>query len=143
MQISGYSGNLPLSTQIIKSAGQAAQAPDAVINPEQVNQVVDRASDRSVERQQNRELDQSDKRSAATQLYSAAGQQQQIDTYLAVASESEIDSEPSMAEIALELRDDVKRYELAQHIASDTSRVERPEGNPAEPKPEPHVNTRA
>lgn len=143
MQVTGYSSNLPLSTQIIKNAGQAAQAPDARANPEQVNQAVDLASDRAVERQQSQELSQSNKRSAATQLYSAASQQQQIDTYLAVASESEIDSEPSMAEIALELRDDVQRYELAQHIASDTSRVERPEENPVEPVPEPYVDTSA
>lgn len=143
MQIRGYSGNLPLSTQIIKNAGQAAQAPDAVVNPEQVNQAVDRASDRAVERQQSQELSQSSKRSAATQLYSAASQHQQIDTYLAVASESEIDSGPSVAEIALELRDDVQHYELAQHIASDTSRVERPEVKPVEPGVEPYVDTRA
>lgn len=141
MQVTGYSSNLPLSTQIIKKAGQAAQAPDARANPEQVNKAVDRAADRVVEQQESKELSQSNRRSAATQLYSATSQQRQIDTYLAVASEAEIDSQPSTMETALELRDDVRRNEVAQNIDSITSRPERPEAQPV--KPEPYVDTRA
>jgi hypothetical protein len=142
MQISGYSGNLPLSTQIIQKAGQAAESPTAPVTPEQVNKAVDRASDRVAERQESRELSQSNRRSAATQLYSATSQQRQIDTYLAVASEGEVDSQPSMVETALELRDDVRRNEVAQHIASDTNnRPERPEVQPV--KPELYISTRA
>ncbi len=141
MQVTGYSSNLPLSTQIIKKAGQAAQAPDARANPEQVNKAVDRAADRVVEQQESKELSQSNRRSAATQLYSATSQQRQIDTYLAVASEAEIDSQPSTVETALELRDDVRRNEVAQNIDSITSRPERPEAQPVEP--EPYVDTRA
>ena len=141
MQVTGYSSNLPLSNQIIKKAGQAAQAPDARANPEQVNKAVDRAADRVVEQQESKELSQSNRRSAATQLYSATSQQRQIDTYLAVASEAEIDSQPSTVETALELRDDVRRNEVAQNIDSITSRPERPEAQPV--KPEPYVDTRA
>ncbi len=141
MQVTGYSSNLPLSTQIIKKAGQAAQSPDARANPEQVNKAVDRAADRVVEQQESKELSQSNRRSAATQLYSATSQQRQIDTYLAVASEAEIDSQPSTVETALELRDDVRRNEVAQNIDSITSRPERPEAPPV--KPEPYVDTRA
>lgn len=141
MQVTGYSSNLPLSTQIIKKAGQAAQAPDARANPEQVNKAVDRAADRVVEQQESKELSQSNRRSAATQLYSATSQQRQIDTYLAVASEAEIDSQPSTVETALELRDDVRRNEVAQNIDSITSSPERPEAQPV--KPEPYVDTRA
>lgn len=141
MQVTGYSSNLPLSTQIIKKAGQAAQAPDARVNPEQVNKAVDRAADRVVEQQESKELSQSNRRSAATQLYSATSQQRQIDTYLAVASEAEIDSQPSTVETALELRDDVRRYEVAQNIDGNNSRPERPEAQPV--KPEPYIDTRA
>ena len=141
MQVTGYSSNLPLSTQIIKKAGQAAQAPDARPNPEQANKAVARAADRGVEQQESKELSQSNRRSAATQLYSATSQQRQIDTYLAVASEAEIDSQPSTVETALELRDDVRRNEVAQNIDSITSRPERPEAQPVEP--EPYVDTRA
>ena len=141
MQVSGYSGSLPLSTQIIKKAGQAAESPTAPVSPEQVNKAVDRASDRAAELQESRELSQSNRRSAATQLYSATSQQRQIDTYLAVASEGEIDSPPSTVETALELRDDVRRNEVAQNIASKPDRPERPEANPVEP--EPYVDTRA
>ncbi|UUY09267.1 hypothetical protein LRS11_04320 [Pseudomonas sp. J452] len=141
MQVSGYSSTLPLSTQIINKAGQAAQAPDARANPEQVNKAVDRAADRVVEQQESKELSQSNRRSAATQLYSATSQQRQIDTYLAVASEGEIDSQPSTVETALELRDDVRRNEVAQNIDSNTDRPERPEAKPVEP--EPYVDTRA
>jgi hypothetical protein len=137
MQVSGYSGSLPLSTQIIKKAGQAAQAPDAPVNPEQVNKAVDRAADRVSEQQASQELSQSNRRSAATQLYSATSQQRQIDTYLAVASESEIDSRPSTVETALELRDDVRRNQQVQDIASNPNRPERPETQPV--KPEPYV----
>ena len=45
MQVAGSTSSLPLSTQIIKKAGQAAQAPEAPASPEQVNRAVDRASD--------------------------------------------------------------------------------------------------
>lgn len=134
MQVSGYSGNLPLSTQIIKKAGQAATSPEAPVTAEQVNRAVDRAADRVAEQQDSQALSQSNRRSAATQLYSATSQQRQIDTYLAVASEGEIDSQPGVVGTALELRDDVRRNQLAQDIASNTSRVERPEVKPVEPE---------
>lgn len=141
MQVSGYSGNLPLSTQIIKKAGQAVASPDTPGTPEQVNHAVDRAADRVAEQQDSQALSQSNRRSAATQLYSATSQQRQIDTYLAVASEGEIDSQPGMVETALQLRDEVRRNQLAQDIASNTRRVERPEAKPA--VPEPYMDTRA
>lgn len=141
MQVSGYSSSLPLSTQIINKAGQAAQSPSAPVSPEQVNKAVDRASDRVTERQDSRELSQTNRRTAATQLYSANSKQEQLDTYLAVASEGEIDSQPSMVETAVELRDDIRRNELAQNIASNTDRPERPEVEPV--KPELYVDTRA
>ncbi len=48
MQVSGYSSNLPLSTQVINKYGPT--------NPEQVNKVVDASSDRVAERQESREL---------------------------------------------------------------------------------------
>lgn len=92
MQVSGSNSSLPLSTQIIKKAGQAAQAPAAPVNPEQVNSAVDRASDRVNEAQASRTQNQADRRAFATQLYSANTQQKQIETYLAVASEGEIDT---------------------------------------------------
>ncbi|HSX72334.1 MAG TPA: hypothetical protein VLF16_15485, partial [Pseudomonas sp.] len=95
MQINGYSGNLPLSTQVINKYGPA--------NPEQVNKAVDAASDRVDERQQSRELSQAGKRDAAAQIYSANTQQRQIETYLAVASDGEVDSQPSPLENAAEL----------------------------------------
>ncbi|MBB2493952.1 hypothetical protein [Aquipseudomonas ullengensis] len=141
MQVSSYSSTLPLSTQIIKKAGQAAESPSSPVSPEQVNTAVDRAADRVTEQQESKELSQSNRRSAATQLYSATSQQRQIDTYLAVASEGEIDSQPSTVETALELRDDVRRNELAQNIDSNTNRPERPDAKPVQP--EPYVDTRA
>ncbi|MEK1906789.1 MAG: hypothetical protein AAAB13_13470 [Pseudomonas sp.] len=141
MQVSSYSSTLPLSTQIIKKAGQAAESPSSPVSPEQVNTAVDRATDRVSERQESKELSQSNRRSAATQLYSATSQQRQIDTYLAVASEGEIDSQPSTVETALELRDDVRRNELAQNIDDNTNRPERPEAPPVQP--EPYIDARA
>lgn len=127
MQINGYSGNLPPSTQVINKYGPA--------NPEQVNKAVDAASDRVNERQESRELDQASKRSAATQIYSANTQQRQIETYLAVASEGEVESQPSPLETAVELRDAQERNDLAQNIADIASRPERPETDPARPEP--------
>ena len=56
MQVAGVTSSLPLSTQIIKKAGQAAQAPEAPVNPEQVNRAVDRASDRVTENQASRRV---------------------------------------------------------------------------------------
>lgn len=135
MQVSGYSGSLPLSTQIINKAGQTAASP------EQVNKAVDRASDRVTERQESNELSQTNRRSAATQVYSANSQQRQIDTYLAVASEGEIDSQPTPLETAAALRDDVRRNDLAQNIADNPDRQERPEVQPV--KPEPYISISA
>lgn len=133
MQITGYNGNLPLSTQVINKFGPAS--------PEQVNKAVDAASDRVDERQQSRELSQAERRGAATQIYSADTRQRQIDTYLAVASEADVESRPSTLEIAQDLREVQQRNDQAQNIADQTSRLERPETDPA--RPEPYVATRA
>lgn len=134
MQVSGYSGNLPLSTQIIKKAGQAAASREVPVTPEQVNRAVDRAADRVAEQQDSQALGQSNRRSAATQLYSATSQQRQIDTYLAVASKGEIDSQPGVVGTTLQLRDDTRRNQLTQDIASNTRRIERPEAKPVVPE---------
>ncbi len=133
MQVSGYSSNLPLSTQVINKYGPT--------NPEQVNKVVDATSDRVDERQASRELSQANKRDAATQIYSANTQQRQIETYLAVASEGEVDSQPSVLETAQNLSEAQQRNDRAQNIEDLPSRPERPENDPA--KPEPYVATRA
>ena len=127
MQINGYSGNLPPSTQVINKYGPA--------NPEKVNKVVDATSDRVAERQESRELSQATKRDAATQIYSANTQQRQIETYLAVASEGEVESQPTPLETATELRETQERNDRAQNIADIASRPERPENEPARPEP--------
>jgi hypothetical protein len=127
MQINGYSGNLPPSTQVINKYGPA--------NPEQVNKVVDATSDRVAERQESRELSQAAKRDAAAQIYSANTQQRQIETYLAVASEGEVESQPTPLETATELRETQERNDRAQNIADIASRPERPENEPARPEP--------
>ncbi|MDG9923213.1 MULTISPECIES: hypothetical protein [unclassified Pseudomonas] len=127
MQINGYSGTLPPSTQVINKYGPA--------NPEQVNKVVDATSDRVAERQESRELSQAAKRDAATQIYSANTQQRQIETYLAVASEGEVESQPTPLETATELREAQERNDRAQNIADIASRPERPENEPARPEP--------
>ncbi|MDD0845156.1 hypothetical protein [Pseudomonas sp. Gutcm_11s] len=127
MQINGYSGNLPPSTQVINKYGPA--------NPEQVNKVVDATSDRVAERQESRELSQAAKRDAATQIYSANTQQRQIETYLAVASEGEVESQPTPLETVTELRETQERNDRAQNIADIASRPERPETEPARPEP--------
>ncbi|WP_137973657.1 hypothetical protein [Pseudomonas sp. F(2018)] len=127
MQINGYSGNLPPSTQVINKYGPTS--------PEQVNKVVDATSDRVAERQESRELSQAAKRDAATQIYSANTQQRQIETYLAVASEGEVESQPTPLETATELREAQERNDRAQNIADIASRPERPENEPARPEP--------
>jgi hypothetical protein len=127
MQINGYSGNLPPSTQVINKYGPA--------NPEQVNKAVDATSDRVAERQESRELSQAAKRDAATQIYSANTQQRQIETYLAVASEGQVESQPTPLETATELRETQERSDRAQNIADIASRPERPETEPARPEP--------
>lgn len=133
MQVASYSSSLPLSTQVINKYGPT--------NPEQVNKVVDAASDRVDERQESRELSQAAKRDAATQIYSANTQQRQIETYLAVASEGEVESQPSPLETAQNLSEAQQRNDRAQNIDDLPSRPERPENDPA--KPEPYVATRA
>jgi len=127
MQIEGYSGNLPLSTQVINKYGPT--------NAEQVNKVVDAASDRVDERQETRELEQAAKHDAAAHIYSANTQQRQIETYLAVASEGEVESQPTPLETATELREAQERNDRAQNIADIASRPERPENEPARPEP--------
>ena len=139
MQVAGVTSSLPLSTQIIKKTGQAAQAPEAPVNPEQVNRAVDRASDRVTENQASRAQTQTDRRTYATQIYSANSQQKQIDTYLAVASEGEVDSTSGSTSAALQLRYNATTAALPD--IRDNPGQQRP---PAEPvKPEPYLDTRA
>lgn len=137
MQITGTSSNLPLSTQIIQKAGQAAQSPSAPVNPEQVNTIVDQGVARAEEARENREQSQTNRRSAATQMYAVRSQQQQLDTYMAVASDGEVDDSQSSPQTALELRDEVRRYEVMQEVGSNADRPEWPG-----PSVEPYINTR-
>ena len=139
MQVAGSTSSLPLSTQIIKKAGQAAQAPEAPVSPEQVNRAVDRASDRVTENQASREQTQTDRRTYATQIYSANSQQKQIDTFLAGARGGEGDSPSGSTSTALQLRDNATGTDLPD--IRDNPGPQRP---PAEPvKPEPYLDTRA
>lgn len=139
MQINSYSGQLPLSTQVIQKAGQAAQSPNSRVNPEQVNSIVDQGVARAEEVRDNREQSQVTRRSAATQLYSAASQQQQLDIYLAVASEGETDSSQGSLDSALESRSELLRYELSQRVAGNSDRPELPKPSV---EPLPYISTR-
>ena len=139
MQVAGSTSSLPISTQIIKKAGQAAQAPEAPVNPEQVNRTVDRGSDRVTETQASREQSQATRRTFAAQLYSANSQQKQIDTYLAVASEGKVDSTSGSTSTALQLRDADSSKGLTDKL--DEPGRQRPPETPV--KPEPYLDTRA
>lgn len=139
MQVAAVSSSLPISTQIIQKAGTAAQAPDAPINPEQVNKAVDRASDQVSEAQANREQTQTNRRTYAAQLYSSNSQQQQIDTYLAVASEGETDSTSDSTLTAQELVNAAAKKDRLD-IADKIGQQPR---NPEIDRPQPYVDTRA
>ena len=138
MQVTGSSSSLPLSTQIIKKAGQAAQSPEAPASPEQVNSAVDRASDRVSETQASREQNQTERRAYAAQLYSANSQQKQIDTYLAVASDGQVDSTSGSTKDALELSDNDAVSRLDN---PDSGGRQRPDFPPE--RPQPYVDARA
>ena len=139
MQVGGSTSSLPLSTQIIKKVAQATQVPATPGSPEQVNRAVDRGSDRVTQSQASREQTQTDRRTYATQIYSANSQQKQIDTYLAVASEGKVDSTSGSTSAALQLRDNANSKSLP-----DISNNPGPQRPPAEPvKPEPYLDTRA
>ena len=138
MQVTGFSSSLPLSTQIINKAGQAAQSPGAPVNPEQVNNAVDRAADRVSETQASREQNQTERRTYAAQLYSANSQQKQIDTYLAVASDGQVDSTSGSTRDALQLTDNdaVRRPDNPENGGR-----QRPDF-PTE-RPQPYLDARA
>ncbi len=118
MQISGTSSALPLSTQVIKKAGEAAQESNSPVTPEEVNTAVDRGADRVTLSQQSADASQANRRDAASEVYSASSQQKQLDIYLAVASDSQIDSQPTPLEIAREVNPEQDRR---QGDYSDTS----------------------
>ncbi len=118
MQISGTSSALPLSTQLIKKAGEAAQEPNSPVTPEEVNTAVDRGADRVTLSQQNADASQANRRDAASEVYSASSQQKQLDIYLAVASDSQVDSQPTPLEVAREVNPEQDRR---QGDYSDTS----------------------
>lgn len=103
MQITSTSSALPLSTQVVKKAGEVAQDPASPVTPEQVNTAVDRGADRVTLSQQNADASQANRRDAASEVYSASSQQKQLDTYLAVATEREVDSPPTPLEVAREV----------------------------------------
>lgn len=138
MQVTGFSSSLPLSTQIINKAGQAAQSPGVPVNPEQVNNAVDRAADRVSETQASREQNQTERRTYAAQLYSANSQQKQIDTYLAVASDGQVDSTSGSTRDALQLTDNdaVRRPDNPENGGR-----QRPDF-PTE-RPQPYLDARA
>lgn len=141
MQISSYGSSLPPSTQIIKRAGEAAKAPDSPISPEQINTAVDAGSDRVQQAGENREAAQTTRRTAATQIYSARSQQNQLDTYLAVASEGEVDSSSGSADISTVQQLDAlaARNRLAENL---DQRVPR-EPPPPPARPTPYVDVQA
>jgi hypothetical protein len=135
MQVAAAS-SLPISTQIIKKTGPAAQVPDAPVNQEQINNAVDRASDKVSSNQASREQSQTERRTYAAQLYSSNSQQKQIDTYLAVASD--VDSNSS---------DNLSAQELV-NAAAEKNRLDFSNGvdlsrpNPGIERPQPYVDTR-
>lgn len=137
MQVAAAS-SLPISTQIIKKTGPAAQVPDAPVNPEQINNAVDRASDKISASQASREQSQTERRTYAAQLYSSNSQQKQIDTYIAVASEGAVDSNSSANLSAQEL----------VNAAAEKNRLDFSNGfdpsrpNPGIERPQPYVDTR-
>lgn len=103
MQITASTSALPLSTQVIKKAGEAAQDPNSPVTPEQVNSAVDRGADRVTLSQQQAQASEADRRDTAAGLYTANSQQKQLDIYMSVASGSEVDSEPTPLEVAREV----------------------------------------
>lgn len=138
MQVAATNNSLPISTQIIKKTGPAAQAPDASLNPEQINKTVDKASDRVSSAQASREQTQTDRRTYATQLYSANSQKNQLDIYMAVASEGEADS-PSKSTPSTQQVLDAYRAKDRLDIGNILS---QPKPTPSE-RPQPYVDTRA
>ncbi|MGY4535430.1 hypothetical protein ACVW0Y_004585 [Pseudomonas sp. TE3786] len=103
MQITNTSSALPLSTQVINKAGEAAQDPNSPVTPEEVNTAVDRGADRVTLSQQSADASQANRREAASEVYSNSSQQNQLDIYLAVATESNVDDQPTPLEVAQEV----------------------------------------
>jgi predicted PP-loop superfamily ATPase len=135
MQIAAANSRLPISAQVIQKAAPSAQTPSAQLSPEQLNSAVDRASDRVTEAQDSKEQTQTNRRTYAAQLYSANSQQNQIDTYLAVASEGAVDSSTGSTLTPQELvaaAAENDRLDISNNI--DQQRPERPQ---------PYVDTRA
>ena len=91
-------GNSPLSTQVIRRVGDAAaQNPQAGITPEDVNRAVGTTQDRLQNAQAAQEATQTSRRSAAADIYTGRSQQQQLDTYLAVALEGDAPSSNTLS----------------------------------------------
>ena len=99
-------GNSPLSTQVIRRVGDAAaQNPQAGITPEDVNRAVSTTQDRLQNAQAAQEATQTSRRSAAADIYTGRSQQQQLDTYLAVALEGDA---PSSNTVSLTDANDIR-----------------------------------
>jgi hypothetical protein len=139
MQVAGVNSSLPISTQIIKKTGPAAQVPGALANPEQINNAVDRASDRATEAQSSREQTQTNRRTYAAQLYSANSQQKQIDTYLAVASEGGANSTSGSTLTAQEL----VNASAAKDRLDLANAIDQQRPGPGSERPQPYVDARA
>jgi hypothetical protein len=138
MQISSTSSALPLSTQVIKKAGDAAQDPASPVTPEQVNTAVDRGADRVTLSQQNADASQANRREAASEVYSNSSQQKQLDIYLTVATESDVDDQPTPLEVAQAVS---QQQDRRQGDYSDNSGLASPGQLPA--SSEPTISVRA
>lgn len=118
------SSSLPLTSRIINRAGEAAQknvvpsqTDPTLVTPEDVNSAVDRADERVDSVRETQDARREDARSAIVRINGQQQQQDQIDLYLSVVTDDDVNSSSVNAQALGDLNQTIRRGETAQFLA--------------------------
>ncbi len=114
----------PLTTRVINRAGEAtqknvvpSQTDPSLVTPEEVNSAVDRADQRVDQVRETQDARRDEVRSTVVQINGQQHQQDQVDLYLSIVTDDEVDSTAVNAGALSDINQTARRGEAAQLIA--------------------------
>lgn len=114
----------PLTTRVINRAGEAtqknvvpSQTDPSLVTPEEVNSAVDRADQRVDQVRETQDARRDEVRSTVVQINGQQHQQDQVDLYLSIVTDDEVDTTAVNAGALSDINQTARRGEAAQLIA--------------------------
>lgn len=148
-------GSVPISTRIITEAGEAAQqnvvpgiTDPELATPETVNQAANRVDQGIQQTQQDREQQQTDRRSAALEVGQAQRQQELAEDFIAQSTGTESNNNDSSLSFtdAIELAQRNQRAQSLETVGravEERSELDRRVEESIQPAPAPAVSIQA